>query len=80
MTTEYFAEVGIDRPIDRPYFIWRWVRRPYSSHQRYDRPTRQWVEDPSLACYTHHGEIGSEPITKEKAMELISRWSGKEQR
>ena len=81
MTTEYYALVGLDRTIDDPHFIWRDVRLPfYWGLDAYDPRTRRWIDTPWLACFTHNGEIGSEPISEEKAMELISQWSGKEPR
>lgn len=72
--TQYYADIGLDRTIDRPYFVWRHVRKPYSSPQWYDRPARRWIDDPWLYCFIMNGEIGSEPITKKKALEIISRW------
>jgi hypothetical protein len=71
MTARYFADIGLDRPVGDPYFLWRIVTEPRRDFERFDRNIRRWVSDPSLARYVYNGEIGSVEINEEKARGIV---------
>jgi len=74
VTVKYYADVGLDRPKSNPYFVWRDLRFPgYWGLDAWDPKTRRWIDTPWLCCFTHWGEIGSEPITEQEAAEIVGR-------
>ena len=77
VTTKYFALVLNTRTVDSPFCVFREISEPGRDWRTevYDPNAKEWRENMDFATYTVGGEIGAEPISKEKAEEIIARIS-----
>ena len=70
MPTRYYALIGNDRPVDNPYSVFREVLKPHYSTEVWDRETKTWRYERSLATYIIDGEVGAVEIDKAAAGRL----------
>lgn len=62
---QYHAIVGNDRPWHSPYAVFRHKPGVWEIWR-----DGGWHDEPGLMEYTHHGEVGAEPISEAAALEM----------
>lgn len=68
MTTRYYALTGIQRTAEDPYSVFRESR---GVTEVWDRETKEWRFERSLATYIMDGEVGAVEISKGAADRVI---------